>query len=73
MTIKEISLPDNLEKPELELVGLDGNAFSVMGAVSGALKDAGNDKDVIDSYRKQAMAGDYDHLLRVSMAFTERP
>jgi hypothetical protein len=69
MDIQDITLPDDLVAPGIELVGLDGNAFAVLGAMARGLKDAGNSKAVVDSYRQQAMAGDNDHLLRVTMAF----
>lgn len=59
--------------PEIyvDLIGGDGNAFAVMGAVSKALKRAGVEADVIDEYRAESMAGDYDHLLRVAMAWVD--
>lgn len=52
----------------VSLIGEDGNAFAIMGAVTKALKAAGVDSDDIKAYRDDAMAGDYDHLLRVTMA-----
>lgn len=55
--------------PEVDLVGVDGNAFAVMGAVTKGLKRAGNPAAVIDAYRVEAMSGDYDHLLQVSMLY----
>lgn len=68
----EITVPEDLIVPEsCELEGTDGNAFAIMGYVSKELRRVGNSKDVIDSYTKQATAGDYDHLLRVSMVFGE--
>ena len=45
----------------------DGNAFSVMGAASKAMKAAGATQADVDAYTKDAMSGDYDHLLRVTM------
>lgn len=54
---------------EVTLVGEDGNAFAIMGKVSSALKRAGYDKDFIEQYQKEAMADDYDHLLRVTMEY----
>jgi hypothetical protein len=65
-----IETPENLIKPEVELVGIDGNAFSVMGEVIRGLRSAGNDASVIESYQNDAMSGDYNHLLTVSMAYT---
>ena len=66
-----ITVPEGIIRPEVELVGEDGNAFSILGRVSKALKSAGNDQSVVDSYMEQAMAGDYDHLLAVTLAFSE--
>ena len=66
-----VNVPADLIAPDLDLVGVDGNAFAVLGAVIGALREAGNDADVIESYREQAMAGDYDHLIVVSLAFVD--
>lgn len=63
--------PDNLIKPKLDLLSVNGNAFAVMGATMDALQRVGNDQSVIDAYRTQAMAGDYDHLLGVTMAYVE--
>lgn len=48
----------------------DGNAFMVMGAVTKALKRAGHG-DLVDRYREEAMSGDYDHLLQVTMEYVE--
>ena len=49
-----------------------------MGRVTAAMRDAGIDQSEIDDYLKRAMAGDYDHLLGVSMetvdvSFSQRP
>lgn len=60
--------PDWID-PELDLVGVDGNAFAVMGAVTTALRRAGNSPAVIAAYREQAMSGDYDSLLATSMMY----
>ncbi len=49
------------------LVGLDGNAFSILGRVQKALRSGGVSKKDIDAYMKEAMDGDYNHLLRVTM------
>ncbi len=50
------------------LVGQDGNAFSIMGNVIKALKRNGH-SDLVDAYREEAMSGDYDHLLQVTMDY----
>ena len=51
---------------EVQLVGLDGNAFSIMGRVMDALKKAGVPKEEIDEYYAQSTSGDYDNLLRTA-------
>ena len=49
---------------------IDGNAFAIVGAVSRALKKAGQG-DKVAEYQAKAMSGDYDHLLAVSMEYAE--
>ena len=51
----------------VKLVGEDGNAYAIMGSVSKAMKKAGVSKEDIDAYFKDAMSGDYDHLLQVTL------
>jgi len=58
-------------KPEVELVGKDGNAFAIIGRVKKVLKDAGADHEYCDKYMNEAIAGDYDHLLQVTMEYVE--
>ena len=60
-----------LTKPTVKLVGEDGNAFSIMGRVKKALIQAGADKAYVDKYLSEATAGDYDHLLVVSMEYVD--
>lgn len=61
--MSEVKYPD----VKVKLVGQDGNAFAIMGAVQTALKKAGVDKDVISDYLAEAMSGDYNDLLRTTM------
>ena len=51
----------------VKLVGEDGNAFSIMSRVRTALIESGY-SDHVDEYLEQAKSGDYDNLLRVTMA-----
>jgi hypothetical protein len=53
------------EPVKLNLVGLDGNAFSLMGAFSRAAKKQGRSKAEIDAVLGDSMSGDYNHLLYV--------
>jgi len=53
-------------KPKLKLVGTDGNAFSLLGkARTVALKHKMNWKQIM----KEAMEGDYNHLLTTLMKY----
>ena len=55
---------------KVKLVGEDGNAFAILGAVSKALKRAGH-KDLVDEFMAEATSGDYDHLLATCMDYVE--
>lgn len=50
-----------------DLVGIDGNAFSIMGYVITAMRECKFSKDDRDDYIKKATSSDYDHLVCVSM------
>lgn len=52
----------------VQLAGLDGNAFSILGRVSQALRRAGVDQAEIDAFMSEATSGDFDHLLQTVMA-----
>jgi hypothetical protein len=55
----------SVKYPEIkvQLVGNDGNAFAIMGAVSKALGRAGVSREEINAYTTESMSGDYDNLL----------
>lgn len=56
---------------EVELLGNDGNAFSIMGAVTKAMRRAGVTKEEQDLYFKEATSGDYDQLLATTMEWVD--
>jgi hypothetical protein len=56
---------------KVELVGQDGNAFMIMGLATKAMRRGGVKPEVIDAYKKEAMSGDYDHLLQTTMNYCE--
>lgn len=62
-------LPDAWVNPDADLVGVDGNAFSILGYTTRALRRAGNPPEVVEAYKAEATTGDYDHLLAVSMTY----
>ena len=53
------------------LIGIDGNAFSVMGYVRRAMAKEGCSKQAIDDYLKRAMSSDYNNLLIVSIEMVD--
>ena len=55
------------KKTKYSLVGVDGNAYSIMAYVQSAMKDVGFSKEDIDAYLDDAMSSDYTHLLGVSV------
>ena len=54
----------NDKKVKMTLEGLDGNAFSLMGAFSRKAKKQGWTEEEVKEVIKECMTGDYDHLLR---------
>ena len=58
-------------KEKYTLVGVDGNAYAIMGYVVSALKREGKTKENIDAYLKDAKSSDYYHLISVSHATLE--
>ena len=52
---------------EVQILGRDGNAFAIMGAVSNALRKGGVSKEEINEYTSESMSGDYENLLRTAM------
>lgn len=59
------------EDPKYDLVGIDGNAFCVMGYVRRAMYNEHFTKKEVDNYLQDAMSDDYDHLLYVSIQMIE--
>jgi hypothetical protein len=67
-----MSAPAN-SKPEIrhpeitvQLSGIDGNAYAVLGAVRTALRRAGHNGEVA-AFLAEATSGDYHHLLATCM------
>lgn len=51
----------------VRLIGEDGNAFAILGAVKRQMRRAKISQEEIDAYVAEATSGDYNHLLRVTM------
>jgi hypothetical protein len=56
---------------KVQLTGLDGNAFLVLGRVKAALKKAGASQEEITEFMDEATSGNYDHLLATCMAWAD--
>jgi len=54
----------------VQLTGRDGNAFAIIGAVSGALRRAGHGEEAKE-FVTEATSGDYDNVLRTAMNWVE--
>lgn len=54
------------------LIGINGNAYSIMSYVRDAMHDANMTNKDIDAYVKDATSSDYDHLLVVSCEMIDR-
>lgn len=52
------------------LVGVDGNAFAIMGYTARALKQTGHG-DLVSKMREEATAGDYNNLICVCMRYVD--
>jgi hypothetical protein len=53
----------------VQLVGEDGNAFAILGRVTGAMRRAGLAETERNAFTKEATSGDYDNLLRTVLAW----
>ena len=54
------------------LVGVDGNAYVVMGYVKDAMREVGMNQGEREAYVADATSGDYNHLLRTSMDMLDK-
>lgn len=52
------------------LVGVDGNAFAIMGYTARALKETGH-ADLVENMMKRAKSGDYENLIFVCQKYID--
>lgn len=62
---------DDIKYPgvEVQLIGESANAGAIIGRVRHALKDAGVSPDEQTEFMREAMGGDYNHVLQTVMAW----
>lgn len=76
--VKDITRPDRELRNNLEsdimysLVGVDGNAYAIMGYVKRAMRKCGFSLEEQKEYIEKAMSGDYNNLLVVSMDYVDK-
>lgn len=54
------------------LVGVDGNAFAIMGYVFKAMRREGYSREEIEAYYNKATSSDYDNLIMESITMIEK-
>lgn len=55
----------------IDLMNIDGNAYSIMGAAQKAMRRGGVSAEEIKAYLAEATSGDYDHLLQTTMRWID--
>lgn len=58
-----------MKKVAMNLVGLDGNAYSILGAFQVEARKQDWNEQEIETVYNEAMSGDYDNLLRTMMKY----
>lgn len=56
---------------KVQLSGEDGNAFMIIGRVRKAMERAGVGTADLEKFSKEAMSGDYDHVLQTCMRYVD--
>ena len=54
------------------LVGVDGNAYAIMGYVRRCMREVGMSQKQVDAYIKDATSDNYTHLLYVSSEMVDK-
>ena len=71
----ETNLMDKEEKDmdeKYSLVGVNGNAYAVMGYTAKAMRREGFSQEEIEEMKNKAMSDDYDNLLMVCMEYIDK-
>jgi hypothetical protein len=54
---------------EVQLTGINGNAFNIIGVCQGAMRRAKCTQEQMKEFVDEAMAGDYDHVLQTCLKY----
>jgi hypothetical protein len=68
-----MELSQQKKKVRVTLLGLNGNAFVLLGAFQRAAREQGWSAEDVSAVVAEATKGDYDHLLRVLVQNSEEP
>lgn len=55
----------------VQLIGEDGNAIAIVQRVTRALRRGGVPAEEVTEFRRQALSGDYDHVLNTCMEWVD--
>ena len=58
-------------RPQVKMVGEDGNAFAILGRCFKAARRAGWTEEQRNKFQKEATSRDYNHLLKTVMEYFE--
>ena len=61
----------NLPRPKVDFSDCNGNAISLVQRTIRALSKAGWTKAQCDAFRKEALSGNYDHVIQTCMKYAE--
>jgi hypothetical protein len=64
-----VSIPT--DKPEVDDFGIDGNALALVGQCKRAARKAGWTSEQTQAFVKEALSGDYDHVIQTCMKYFE--
>ena len=70
MNTKISKMKNSKRKNKYDLIGVDGNAFAIMGYVRRALIESGHGNKV-EEYFAKAKSGNYDNLVVVSLDYID--
>lgn len=68
---EQLGLSQDLPRVQMELVGADGNAFSILGRFKREARKQGWDAESITKVTDHAMTGDYNNLLVTMCEFVD--
>lgn len=60
-----------MERVKFDLLRVDGNAYSLLGAFGAKAREQGWDEPTIEAIQTEAMSGNYNHLVQTLMDHTD--